>query len=62
MLPWLEAVAAWASRLDLPSNSLKGNITSGSDDVFVNANLARAVLATWRLQERRTPGQGDAEH
>ena len=61
MLPWLEKVATWASRLDLPSNSLKGNITSGTDDVFVNANLARVLLATYRLQEMRSPGKGDAE-
>jgi hypothetical protein len=61
MLPWLENVATWASQLDLPTNSIRGgNMThdGGTDHIFVNGNLARVLLATWRLQERKAPGSG----
>ena len=63
MLPWLESVAMWTATLDLPSNSLKGkNLTAGgTDHIFVNGNLARVLLATWRLQDSRAPGHGNPE-
>lgn len=64
-LAWLEKLADWVVGLDIRSGTLSeaGGRTCSPcttiDDrshIFVNANLARVALATWRLQQG-TPGR-----
>ena len=68
LLAFLETIAAWVALLGVPSNSLMPppahNMTSdgGTDHIFVNGNLARVLLSTWRLQEAKRKGSGDTEY
>jgi hypothetical protein len=53
-LAQLIALAQYASSLELPTNSLRNhsvpmNTVGGTDHIFVNANLARVLLASARL-------------
>ena len=56
MMPFLEHVANWTAHLSLPSNHLRMPPNStfpaagGTDHIFVNGNLARVLLSTYRLQ------------
>eukprot|EP00040_Diaphanoeca_grandis_P041405 m.262910 g.262910 ORF g.262910 m.262910 type:complete len:434 (-) comp47655_c0_seq1:30-1331(-) len=57
LLGFLDHVANYTSRLDVPSNSLKNDSVpmdgaGGTDHIFVNGNLARVMMATWRVQNQ----------
>ena len=54
VLAYLEGIADYATTLNLPSNSLQnasgGPMAGSTDSIFINGNLARVLLATYRLQ------------
>ena len=54
MMPFVEHVANWTAHLSLPSNHVQmppnASLAGGTDHIFVNGNLARVLLSTWRLQ------------
>ena len=62
MMPFLNSVANFTAKLSLPSNHLRypnGSTmlhnAGGTDHIFVNGNLARVLLSTWRLQQKKNP-------
>eukprot|EP00035_Acanthoeca_spectabilis_P032390 m.18560 g.18560 ORF g.18560 m.18560 type:complete len:465 (+) comp5331_c0_seq2:97-1491(+) len=57
LITYLEEMSAYIAELNLPSNSLSNQTRhftrdGGTDHIFVNGNLARVVLATYRLQAK----------
>ncbi len=66
-LPLLETISAWIALLGVPSNSLTPgahnmSTDGGTNHIFVNGNLARTLLSTYRLQERVGAGKGNPEY
>lgn len=60
LLSYAESLANYTTTLQLPTNSLRnastGEPLSGSTDaIFVNGNLARVLLATYRLKASQAP-------
>ena len=60
MMPFLNTVANFTAQLSLPSNHLQypngssmSHNAGGTDHIFVNGNLARVLLSTWRLQKEK---------
>ena len=59
-------IANYTSRLDVGTNSLSNDTvhfdaSGGTDHIFVNGNLARVLLSTYRLQQKRT-GHGNRDY
>ena len=67
-IAWLEELSDWIVGLDIGTGTLSeangrscSPCTTAEDrnHIFVNGNLARVVLATWRLQEGTLEGSGN---
>ena len=60
-------IANYTSYLDVGTNSLSNatvhfDASGGTDHIFVNANLARILLSTYRLQEKEEIGNGNRDY
>ena len=66
LLAYLDKIANYTCTLRLPTNSLRnasgGPMAGSTDAIFVNGNLARVLLATYRLHKQAEQGHKEDYH